>query len=218
MKFAAIFAFLSSGLLADEALNYTIAWPSGMSLGEAKLTASQSMDGWNFDFTINAGVPGYPIADVFHAIASNQLCSTEFTRALSQGSRKSSEKIVVSGGKAIRTTAAGGGKSEISVGACAHDALTLLFSVRHELAQGKVPPAQTVLYGAGYPIHMEYSGVRYIKMNDASVAADRVECTVTLAKGGSYQFEIFFARDAAHTPLVVRAPFALGSFSMELAR
>jgi hypothetical protein len=31
-------------------------------------------------------------------------------------------------------------------------------------------------------------------------------------------FEMFFARDAARTPLVIRVPLTLGTFSMELAR
>jgi hypothetical protein len=34
----------------------------------------------------------------------------------------------------------------------------------------------------------------------------------------SFAFEMFFARDAARTPLLVRVPLSAGSFSMELVR
>ena len=33
-----------------------------------------------------------------------------------------------------------------------------------------------------------------------------------------YMFDVYFARDAARTPLLITAPFAVGKFSMELIR
>jgi hypothetical protein len=54
-------------------------------------------------------------------------------------------------------------------------------------------------------------------MGGKDVQSDEVLCTV---KGPSSQFtfEMYFARDPARSPLLVKAPFALGTFSMELIR
>jgi hypothetical protein len=37
-------------------------------------------------------------------------------------------------------------------------------------------------------------------------------------KGGEYSFDVYYARDAARTPLLITAPLAMGKFSMELIR
>jgi hypothetical protein len=202
----------------SESLAYSVTWPSGMNLGEAKLAASHVGDKWSFDLTLDAPVPGYAVKDKYHSVATSNLCSTEFTRETSHGTKKASEKTSIAGGTAVRQTLGGGGKTEISVAPCAHDALTFLFFARQELGQGKVPPTQTFLFGADYQIKLEYSGAQNITANDVKSQADRVVCTVMGHKDQSYTFEMFFARDAARTPLLIRAPFALGAISMELVR
>jgi hypothetical protein len=226
MKLACIF-FCCSGALAatagsgfpfgDEALNYSIVWPSGLSLGEAHLTASQVGSNWNFDLKVDASLPAYAIIDRYRSSASASLCSTNFERDTIHGSKKASERIMVSGGAATRQTI-GGGKSELTVSGCAHDALTFLFFVRRELGQGRISPSQTVLFGSGYPIKIEYAGQQKVKVNDVPTDSDKVICTVQLPKEQDYKIEMFFARDAARTPLVMRAPFAIGTFSVELER
>jgi hypothetical protein len=52
---------------------------------------------------------------------------------------------------------------------------------------------------------------------DSYVDADRI---IGKIKGpaSEAQFEAVFARDAARTPLQIKVPLALGSFSMELVR
>jgi len=56
-----------------------------------------------------------------------------------------------------------------------------------------------------------------VKIGDQKTEADRVVSTL---KGPASQisFEMFFARDAARTLLVIRVPLSLGTFSLELAR
>lgn len=202
---------------ANETLNYSIVWPSGLSLGEAHLQASQVGSAWNFDLKVDASLPAYAIVDRYKATASAALCSSTFDRDTVHGSKKASEKITVSGSTATRQTV-GGGKSETAVATCAHDALTFLFFVRRELGQGKIPAAQNVLFAAGYPVKLEYAGPQQVKVNNVSTDSDKVICTIQLAKAPSYKVEMFFARDAARTPLVMRAPFAIGTFSVELER
>jgi hypothetical protein len=64
---------------------------------------------------------------------------------------------------------------------------------------------------------MEYAGAQDVVLNDKRRQADRV---VVYLKGpaSDSSVEIFFDRDPARTPLIIRAPFALGTFSMELVR
>ena len=56
-----------------------------------------------------------------------------------------------------------------------------------------------------------------ISSGDKQVVTDHV---VTYVKGpkSDFSFEIFFARDAARTPLSVRIPLAVGTLSLELVR
>ena len=56
-----------------------------------------------------------------------------------------------------------------------------------------------------------------VAVNERREQADRVAVSVK-GPASAINFEMFFARDAARTPLVIRVPFALGTFSMELVR
>jgi Protein of unknown function (DUF3108) len=201
----------------SETLNYSIVWPSGLSLGEAKLSAVRSGTGWAFDLTLDASVPGFVVQDSYHAMATSDLCTEEFDRETTHGTKKVKEKTTIANGMATRNTA-GGGQSQLAVSACAHDALTDLFFVRRELGQGKVPPAETILFGGAYQLQLQYTGAQTVTVGDVGMQADRVFCSVFVRENRKYEFEIFFARDAARTPLLIRAPFALGSISMELVR
>ena len=200
----------------EETLNYSIVWPSGVSLGEAHLQATHSGADWAFNLTVDAAIPGYAISDRYFSSATAALCTNTFQRDTLHGAKKTSERIgVAPGGHATRETILGG-KSELSVAACAHDALTFLFFVRQEMGQGRVPPAQTVLFGPGYPIKLEYAGQQSVAVSNVPTDSDKVICTIHLPKGSDYAIEMYFARDAARTPLVMRAPFAIGTFSVEL--
>jgi hypothetical protein len=202
---------------ADETLTYSIVWPSGLSLGEGKLSATRSGSNWAFDLNIDAAVPGYPVKDAYHSTADTNLCASEFDRQTTHGAKKVSEKTTFSDGTAVRKTV-GGGQTEISVLPCAHDALTFLFMARRDFGQGKVPQPEKILFGGAYPLQLQYTGAQNVTIGNVPTQADRVFCTVTVRETQKYEFEVFFARDAARTPLLIRVPFALGAISMELIR
>jgi hypothetical protein len=202
---------------ADETLNYSVNWPSGLSLGEASISAHRAGDRWEFELNLDAAVPGFSVSDRYRSIVSADLCSLEFDRNTTHGRRITREKTTVDYGKGMaRRATVEGGKTEIPVSGCARDALEFVFYLRRELAQGRVPPAQTVLFGSPYQVKLEYGGVQTVSVNEKRQEADRVAVTVKGPASG-LNFEMFFGRDAARTPLVVRVPFALGVFSMELA-
>jgi hypothetical protein len=203
----------------DENLNYSVNWPSGLSLGEVHMHAKQSGANWNFELSVDAGVPGYPVKDGYHAGAAPDFCSVSFDRATTHGTRITEEKETIdrSRGIATRMTVKGGGKTEIPVQDCVKDALTYLFYVRRELGQGRIPPTQQILFGALHQMRLEYAGAQMIPVNEQQTQSDKVICSF---KGTSseFKFEMYFARDAARTPLLIKAPLAMGTFSMELIR
>jgi len=209
---------------SNETLNYTVNWPSGLGLGEAHLSASRihsSENGpeqWAFQLTLDATMAGFAVADRYNATASLDLCSAMFERDFTHGTRKSHDRddFDQQAGVAHRETV-GGGKSDISIPPCAHDALTFLYFTRRELGQGRVPQHEKILYGGPYQVRLEYTGEQTVKVNDKPATADRLMVTVQ-GPASEITFEMFFARDAARTPLVIRVPLSPGMFSLELAR
>ncbi len=75
----------------DESLAYSINWPSGLSLGEAHLNSKHTAAGWNFEFKVDAGVPGFVVKDSYSSESNADFCSTEFVRDFSHGARKGGE-------------------------------------------------------------------------------------------------------------------------------
>ena len=76
----------------NESLHYSVNWPSGLTLGEASLSANHVSDGWSLEMTLDARIPGFAIADRFHSLSDPDQCSQEFERNISQGHKKTSEK------------------------------------------------------------------------------------------------------------------------------
>ena len=205
---------------SGESLNYTVNWPTGLSLGEAHLRASKAGDRWQFEFSLDAAVPGFAFSDRYSSLANADLCSLQFDKDARHGKRTDKERTVFDyhEGSATRTTVGeGGGHTDISINNCAYDGLAYVFYARRELAQGRLPHQETVLFGAQYSARLEYTGAQEVTLNEKRREADRV---VLYLKGPASDstVEIFFDRDPARTPLIIKAPFAMGTFSMELVR
>jgi len=189
---------------SDETLRYQVNWPSGLSLGEVNLTAHRSGDDWDLGR--------------YHSINTAEQCSSEFERASRHGTRITNEKTTFDyeQGRASRVTK-DGGKSEVTIGSCARDALAFLYFARRELGQGRVPPQQEVFFGASYSVRLEYTGEQTVTVAGKPAVSDRVVVSFR-GPASNASFEIFFARDAARTPLLVRIPSNLGTIIMELVR
>jgi hypothetical protein len=205
----------------DETLRYSINWPSGLSLGEASFSAHKAADGWSFDSALTAGVPGLSISDKYHSTATGELCSLTLDRTISHGAKKTQEKTTFDQqkGTAHRVTVfpKDGGQSDFDLAACARDALTFIYLARREMGQGRMAPAQKVFLGSAYSVRLEYTGAMTVPVAEKQTVTDHV---VAYLKGpkADFNFEIFFARDAARTPLLIRVPLSMGTFSMELVR
>jgi hypothetical protein len=205
----------------DESLHYNVNWPSGLSLGEATFTAHHKAGAWELAMTLDAGVPGFAVADKIRSSVTDDLCSLELERDISHGARKTREKTTFDEkkGEATRTTVfpLGGGTSTLSFAGCPRDAMAFLYFARRELGQGRVAPAQPVFFGSAYSVRMDYTGAQTITVSDKPSVTDHLVVSVKGPKS-SISLEAFFARDAARTPLLIRVPLSEGTFSMELVR
>jgi hypothetical protein len=56
-----------------------------------------------------------------------------------------------------------------------------------------------------------------IRVGDSHLDTDRLVGTVK-CPASEVTVEIFFARDAVRTPVLIRVPLAMGKFSMEIVR
>ena len=207
-----------------ESLHYSINWQSGLSLGEADLTAHKTDQGWQFQADLNAGVPGFSISDHIRSTTTTGLCSEELERDFSHGSAKTREKTAFDqkAGSAERTTLFpdGGtkpGKSTFDIPSCARDALAFLYYVRLELGQGRVTPAQQVWLGSAYSVKTDYTGSETIKVGNKATVTDHEVVSVKGPKS-DFHCDVYYARDAARTPVQIRIPLALGTFTVELVR
>jgi hypothetical protein len=135
-----------------------------------------------------------------------------------RGKRKVDERTEFDPGalKAKRITE-GGGTSEISISPCAKDAVTFVNFVRRELTAGRLPVQQKVYYGGAYSVRVTFAGTQRIVVGGEPTEADKLIASI---KGPASETtaELFFAKDAIRTPLLVQIPLAVGKFSMELVR
>jgi len=213
---------VAESTLPNETLHYSVNWPSGVSLGEATLSASSAREAngpgrMHFQFDLDAGVPGFAISDRFRSAASGSFCSAEFQKTTSHGSKRVDDKETFDPNTGTVTRGSGAGETDLSANPCGKDALAFLYFVRQELSQGRVPPSQTVFFGAAYEIKLDMAGAESVKIGNASVATDHVKASVT-GPSSSINFDLYFLQDRARTLALVRVPLALGSFSMELAK
>jgi hypothetical protein len=207
----------------NESLSYTVTWPSGLSIGEGHLSAASGPAGWRFELALDAGIPGFTVKDTYISSAgAGDLCSASLSKDSVHGTRKRSETVSIdkSASTATRHSNYGGdtgGTSKITVPDCIHDALTFLFYARRELGQGRVPPPQEIIFGAVYDAALVYAGAETITLNDRHILTDKMVCHIR-GPASDIQFDAYFDRDAARTPVAVRVPLPIGKISLELVR
>jgi Protein of unknown function (DUF3108) len=206
----------------SETLRYNIRFSSGASLGEATVSAQKTeAGGWRFDMSFNAGLPGVSFADSYRSLVTTDLCSNELERAISHVTKKVLEKTTFdqSHNMAVRQTInpAGGGRSDLRLPTCARDALAYQFFARREMGQGRVPEAGDIFFGGPYRVSSQYTGAMTIPVGNRNEVTDHLNVSIK-GPASDVTIEIFYARDAARTPLLVRIPIALGKITLELVR
>ena len=161
------------------------------------------------------------MADRYHSSTDRDLCSTELQRDTNHAGKKGREKTTFDqkAGTAQRVTLfpEGGGTTSFSIGSCARDAVAYSYYAREELGQGRMPRAADTYFGSAYSVSLAYTGAQDITVANKQVTTDHVNVTVRGPKS-DFRFEVFYARDAARTPLLIRVPLSMGTFSLDLVR
>ncbi len=205
---------------SGERLRYEVAWPSGLALGEAEFRAQAGSDGWDFELMLKASLPTIEIDDSYRSLTNAELCSREFKKNTRHGKKTANETLLFDqeANRVERTTmtpAGPGGKSSLEAPPCAKDALAFLYFLRQSLAMGRIPPPDDLYFGAGYLVSLTFAETLQLPMARGRQEADKILVDV-MGPDSRHSFEIYFARDAARTPLLVRVPFDIGTFSLKL--
>lgn len=200
-----------------EVLRYEVVWPSGLSLGEAEFRANSNQKGWELKAEISASLPNFEVLDQYEASADWNLCSQQLKRDSLHGSKQTHEEVVFDQKeqRATRESLGGGGVSEFSVPPCVRDGLTYLYALRRDLAAGRIPPPDDLNFGAMYGVVVTYAESRDVAVQGENREADRILVDLN-GPQSSHHFEIFFGKDDARTPLLIKVPFSLGVFSLKL--
>jgi len=211
----------------NESLRYTITYTSGLPIGDASISAQKIGDtfsNWSFQASVNAGVPGFAINDRMHSTVVQGMCSTELVRDFNHAGKKTSEKTTFDqkahSAERLTLIPDGGekpGRSTIEIPTCARDALSFLYYARVELGQGHVVPQQKVFFGSAYDVKMEYVGEQKIMVEKKQSSTYHVVYTVRGPKS-DFHFDVFYAEDAAWTPIQIRIPLPVGTFTLDLVR
>jgi hypothetical protein len=203
-----------------ETLRYSINWPSGLSLGEATLTsqpAESPKGAMSLQFQAEASIPGFSILENLSATADPGGCSISFTKDSLRGKRVLQEttEFDQAARQATRQTK-NGGKSVLPAPECARDALAFLQFLRHQLRAGRLPSGtQTVFAGAAYDLSVRFLRVARVPISGKVTETEQLAVSVRGPKT-EIDFELFFARDPARTPVLAKIPFELGTFALEL--
>jgi hypothetical protein len=200
-----------------ETLRYSINWPSGLSLGEAVMSKKTLPDGRiEMEFHMDAGLPGFRVLDHYVSLTTSRLCSIEFQKRFEHGPRKADERSTFDhDSNRVKRETVRGGSSEMETGPCPRDALAFLQFLRRELSAGRIPPPQTVYFGAPYEVRVQYRATETMVVGDERVETDGLDVTLK-GKASEHRIQLNFARDEARTLVRVKVPFSMGLFSMEL--
>ncbi len=207
---------------SGERLRYDVAWPSGLTLGEAEFRTQAGSDGWDFELALKASLPTIEIDDSYRSLTDAELCSREFKKDTRHGKKTANETLLFDqeANRVERTTmtpSGPGGKSTFEAPPCAKDALAFLYFLRQSLAMGRIPPPDDLYFGAGYLVSLTFTETLQLSTAHGSQEADKILVDV-MGPDSLHNFEIYFAKDAARTPLLVRVPFDIGTFSLKLLR
>ena len=203
---------------SGEQLVYEITWPSGLSLGEVEFQAQSITNGWEFRARVSAALPNLEIRDEYRAQTDAALCSLEFEKDSLHGAKRVQETVEFDQqNHQARRKTKNGGESEFDVPPCARDGLTFLYQLRGELGRGRIPPPDDLNFGAQYQVSMTYAETRQLEVAGEMLKSDRILVDLT-GPASQHSFEVFFGQDAARTPLLIRIPFELGTFSLKLVK
>lgn len=202
----------------NEQLTYTIAWPSGLPVGRADFTARYVDPGWRFELSLNASLPDMDIDDAYVSRTDAETCSLEFEKHARHGAKRTHEFLRFGTNAVERINLEAGGRERpgiVPTRSCARDALAYLYYLRKDLAAGRVPPPSDIFFGAGYHLKLEYAQTRPLVWEAERRLVDEIRAVVR-GPASQHAFSVYFGRDEARTPLLIRVELEGTPFTLRL--
>ena len=202
----------------DEQLTYSIAWPSGLPVGQADFKARFVDPGWRFEMSLNASLPEINIDDAYVSRTDAAACSLEFEKHARHGSKRTHEFLRFGRTAVERFNLETVGQESpgvVPVSGCARDALAYLYHLRKDLGAGRIPPPADIFFGAGYRLNLEYAQTRRLVWEGKRRLVDEIRAVVR-GPASEHVFSVYFGRDEARTPLLFRVEFEGTPFTMQL--
>ena len=176
-------------------------WQSGLSLGDATLTAHRAASGWDFDVTVNAGVPGFAMADT---TARLDRCRPLFagTGPRPQPRRQADPRedhLRPEGRQRDAHHPVPGGRRQQRPSTFPPARATpwrSLITPAWSWGKAACLPAQQVFFGSAYTVRMDYTGAQNITVDEKPTVTDQLMRHREGAESRISHFEMFFARDA----------------------
>lgn len=198
-----------------EKLLAEILWPSGVSMGEATLEARSLQDRIHLTAHVEVALPQGRLLYRYSSTATAGLCSLEFRRS-SQRSGKFWEEITrFDPETGMASVTRDGHTREAASGKCPRDPLTYLYYYRAQAAAGKRPTTETLFLNGALPLRIESNRRESVKVNRIERQGERYRITFPSAAGEG-NVEIWLDGATRQTPIAVRLPLPLATFSAEL--
>ena len=207
-------------LVSGEKLTFNLIWPSGISLGEATLTAARAGAEIHLEASVVADLPQYHAGYTFTSVADDRLCSLRFRETLREGRNTRETLYEFDQTKHTVRRTKNGQTTENAVPDCARDPLALLYHFRQQLASRQVPIGTAEATGAfylgeDYVARYEAVTPEAVKLGSKSWEGDRFMIRVQ-GSDGERSFEIWIRPEPSRAPVAVRVQFSLGTLSAEL--
>jgi uncharacterized protein DUF3108 len=201
-------------------LSFNLIWPSGITLGEATLTASRAGKQIHLEASVVADIPQYHVGYTFASDADENLCSIRFSETLREGRSTRETTFDFDQAKHVVRRTRGGRTTESPIPDCARDPVALLYHFRRQLAAGLLkvgtPEATGEFYlGDNYTVHYDAIAAESVKVGSKTPGGDRFLIRVQ-DHGEERSFEVWIRTDASRAPVAVRVPLSLGTLAAEL--
>lgn len=199
-----------------ETLRFKLSWPSGVSLGEAVLTASVVQGQLHLEMTVEADLPIQNISGKFSSVATaDGLCSIQYHRKMTEGSKTSEESIEFDQKAHQAKRTVNGQTATLPVSECAKDPLAFLYYFRSEISQHRTAQASSIVLAPEK--HLDISGgvTETITAGGRQRKAQKFSAAIRYPYT-SKSFEVWFSTDGHWEPLLVRLPSPLAVFSAEI--
>jgi hypothetical protein len=85
------------------------------------------------------------------------------------------------------------------------------------MGQGRVPQAAKVYFGGPYDVRLQYTGAMDVTVGEKTETTDHVNVFIK-GPASDLTVEVFYARDAARTPVLFKVPVSIGKVTVELVR